>query len=167
MAQLNKLNLYSLNINQIVESNIEWIKIDFLIKLKDTDFIIKREDLYITAKIWNTFHRRERVIQNLKMSLNEMKLAYVDLTLIHFPLALKEGDEPFPLDQNHILIPDSMKTDQYLDTWKGLEDALDQGLTKSIGVSNFNVTQLSKLVNNSRIKPVVNQVSFLDIVNTL
>ena len=56
------------------------------IKAKIIENVIKREDLFITTKVWNNFHRREKVMEKLKLSLKNMKLSYVDLYLIHWPI---------------------------------------------------------------------------------
>ncbi|XP_026313466.1 aldo-keto reductase AKR2E4-like isoform X2 [Hyposmocoma kahamanoa] len=106
--------------------------------------VVKREDVFVTTKIWNDKHHREQVVPELKESLKRLGLDYVDLYLIHFPVASKPDGSPDNVD--------------YLETWQGMEDAKEQGLTKSIGISNFNVTQLDRLMANSKVKPAVNQI---------
>ncbi|OWR54929.1 aldo-keto reductase 2E [Danaus plexippus plexippus] len=106
--------------------------------------LVTREEMFITTKLWNNRHRRDQVVPALKESLSKLGLDYVDLYLIHFPIA--EDDEGSVLNTD------------YLETWKGMEDAKDLGLARSIGVSNFNASQISRLVSNSRIWPVVNEV---------
>ncbi|ESP01475.1 hypothetical protein LOTGIDRAFT_176450, partial [Lottia gigantea] len=117
--------------------------------------VVKREDLFITSKLWNTCHRPDLVEDNLKKSLEDLGLQYLDLYLMHWPMAYKEGGEFLPRDENgKVLFSDV----DYLDTWKALEDCVDQGLTLSIGCSNFNSKQLQRILDNSRIKPSNNQV---------
>ncbi|XP_054262266.1 aldo-keto reductase family 1 member A1-like [Macrosteles quadrilineatus] len=117
--------------------------------------ICKREDLFITTKLWNTFHKDELVVPSLKQSLENLKLTYVDLYLIHWPQAYKEGDELFPVDADNKTVYSSTP---YLETWKAMERCVQQGLAKSIGVSNFNSKQVAKVLENATIKPVTNQV---------
>ena len=118
--------------------------------------MVTREELFITSKAWNTFHGRELIVEALRESLKNLGLQYLDLFLIHFPTGFKSGtEEAYPKDANGVIIPS--KAD-LIETWKGMEDAVRLGLAKSIGVSNFNVNQLSKILRNATIKPVVNQV---------
>jgi diketogulonate reductase-like aldo/keto reductase len=119
---------------------------------------IKREDVFITSKVWNNFHSRPLVVEGLKLSLKNLGLEYLDLALVHWPTGFKEGNDPFPKFSNGSIIPRTWQKDAYLETWKGMEDALKLGLTKSIGVSNFNSVQLKRVLDEGEIKPVVNQV---------
>lgn len=117
--------------------------------------VISRKDVFITTKLWRTEARRQQVVPALKKSLERMKLDYVDLYLIHWPIAFKAGDAPFPKDDNGKYLTDD--TD-YLETWKGMEECVDLGLAKAIGVSNFNSKQLQRLLDHCRIKPANNQL---------
>ncbi|KAL7289708.1 hypothetical protein TKK_0016430 [Trichogramma kaykai] len=126
------------------------------IAAKIAEGVVKREDLFVTSKLWNTYHKRELVEVNLRKSLGDLGLDYLDLYLIHWPIAYKDGPENFPRDAagGIVLAPEV----DYLDTWKGMEDVLAKGLVKNIGVSNFNSEQLERLVKNSKVKPVTNQI---------
>nr|AFV36370.1 aldo-keto reductase [Reticulitermes flavipes] len=124
------------------------------IKAKIGEKVVKREDLFITSKLWNTFHRPDLVAPAIKQTLTDLGLDYLDLYLIHWPMAYKEGDDLFPEKDGKTLYSDV----DYVDTWKELEKLVDQGLTKSIGVSNFSSQQLERVLANARIKPVTNQV---------
>lgn len=115
---------------------------------------VKREELFVTSKIWNTFHSTDLVVECLNLSLAKLKLDYLDLLLIHWPFGYKEGGPIFPQDDKGNSILSDV---DYLDTWKGLEKAQQAGLTKSIGVSNFNSEQIKRVIANATIKPVVNQ----------
>lgn len=116
---------------------------------------VKREELFITSKLWNTYHKKELVIPALKQTLENLKLDYIDLYLIHWPFGLKEGGELFPKDDNgKFLYSDS----SYIETWKGMEECVKLGLAKSIGLSNFNSKQIKEILNIAEIKPVNNQV---------
>ncbi|KAL0808357.1 hypothetical protein ABMA28_012840 [Loxostege sticticalis] len=127
------------------------------IAAKIEEGIVKREDLFITSKIWNTFHKPDLVRGALLESLKNLNLTYLDLYLIHWPLAYKEGDGLFPEDeagQGHL----SFSNVDFVDTWKAMEPLVGEGLVKSIGVSNFNMRQISRLLDSAVIKPVTNQV---------
>ncbi|XP_060801785.1 aldo-keto reductase AKR2E4 isoform X2 [Amyelois transitella] len=100
--------------------------------------------LGIDEKVWQHNHREADAIQSVKDSLRRLNLDYVDQVLMHWPMSIS----PDGIDE---------KID-YLETWKGLEKVLDMGLAKSIGVSNFNVEQLKRLLANCKVPPVVNQV---------
>jgi aldehyde reductase len=121
---------------------------------------VKREDMFITSKVWNNMHSRPKVIESINASLKNLGLKYLDLALIHWPTGFYEENDSnsYPTYKNGSLIPRTWEKDDYLETWKGLEDAVKSGLTKSIGVSNFNIRQLGRVLDESEIKPVLNQV---------
>lgn len=127
------------------------------IRSKIADGTVKREDVFYTSKLWSTSLRPELVRPALEKSLNNLQLDYVDLYIIHFPVALKPGDALFPKDENGKPIFDSADLCR---TWEALEKCKDAGLTKSIGVSNFNHKQLERILNKPglKYKPVCNQV---------
>lgn len=113
---------------------------------------IKRNDVFITSKLWNTHHRPDLVEKELKQTLGQLKLDYIDLFLIHTPVAFqsRDDDEAFPKDENGHIILDNI---DILDTCKAMEDVQRKGLTRFIGMSNFNLDQLQHLYNNCTIKP--------------
>ncbi|CAH1269911.1 AKR1B10 [Branchiostoma lanceolatum] len=125
------------------------------IKEKIAEGKIKREDVFVTTKLFTAFSRPEHVRECMMQSLADLGLDYVDLYLIHSPLCFKYGSNPFAHAGNPEEVYDEV---DYVDTWKGMEPLVDEGLAKSIGVSNFNKQQLERLVQNCRIKPAVNQV---------
>ncbi|XP_053617227.1 aldo-keto reductase AKR2E4-like [Plodia interpunctella] len=106
--------------------------------------LVKREDLFITTKLWNDKHAFDQVVPALKESLKRLGLDYVDLYLIHTPGAQKADGTFDNID--------------YLDTWRGMQEAKKQGLAKSIGVSNFNSAQIQRIIDNSEIVPAVNEI---------
>lgn len=124
--------------------------------------IVTREELFITTKLWNTFHRPDLVIPTCKMQLDNLKLDYVDLYLIHWPFGYKENStELFPVDENGKVCGSDV---DYIDTWKQMEKCVHSGLAKSIGLSNFNSEQINRLLSLASIKPVMNQVFLLFII---
>lgn len=110
---------------------------------KISEGFLSREQLFVTTKLWNDSHLENDVVPALQESLKKLKLKYVDLYLIHWPFSCNGKGEDTKVD--------------YLETWKGMEKAVELGLTRSIGVSNFNEVQLKRLIDNCRIKPTVNQ----------
>lgn len=127
------------------------------IRSKIEDGTVKREDIFYTSKLWSTFHRPELVRTCLEKTLKSTQLDYVDLYIIHFPMALQPGDTFFPRDEHGKLL---FETVDICDTWEAMEKCKDAGLAKSIGVSNFNCRQLERILNKPglKYKPVCNQV---------
>jgi aldehyde reductase len=125
------------------------------IKAKIADGTVKRENLWITSKLWNTYHRPDLVEKNVRMTLDDLGLDYLDLYLIHWPTAYQEDGEKFPKDsEGNILFSDV----DYLDTWKALEGLVKKGLAKSIGLSNFNKAQITRVLEEGSIKPAMLQI---------
>lgn len=113
--------------------------------------------MFIVNKLWSIHHNPEHVREILGRSLQAMNLSYVDLYLIHWPVSygLTENEDQFPTDDEGN--PIYMDID-IVETWHAMEELVDAGLTKSIGLSNFNSTQVDIILENARIKPVNNQV---------
>ncbi|XP_017098139.3 1,5-anhydro-D-fructose reductase-like [Drosophila bipectinata] len=127
------------------------------VRQKIKEGVIKREDIFITSKLWNHFHEPERVEHACRKTLENFGLEYVDLYLIHWPFSyVYRGDNVMtPTDENGEV---ELSDVDILDTWRAMEKLVELGLTKSIGVSNFNSDQLSRLLANCKIKPVQNQI---------
>src|SRR5580700_8071582 len=100
---------------------------------------IKREDVFVITKLWNTNHRPERVKPAFQSSLKKLDLDYIDLYLIHTPFAFQPGDEQDPRDANGHVIYDQGVT--LLDTWRALEGLVLEGKCKAIGLSDVSVEQ--------------------------
>ncbi|BFZ05054.1 hypothetical protein BsWGS_08093 [Bradybaena similaris] len=117
--------------------------------------VVQREDLFITSKLWNTCHRPDLVLPSLKKTLEDLFLEYVDLYLIHWPMAYREGGELNPLNEHGKTYNSDI---DFVDTWQAMEDCQDMGLTKDIGLSNFNKRQIERVLEAARIPPVTLQI---------
>ena len=114
---------------------------------------IKREDVFVVTKLWNTNHRPQRVKPACEASLQKLQLDFVDLYLIHTPFAFQPGDDQDPRDANGNVIYDKGVT--LLDTWKAMEGLVDAGKCKAIGLSDVSLEQVQDIVKAARIKPAV------------
>ncbi|EAT32765.1 AAEL015002-PA [Aedes aegypti] len=112
---------------------------------------ITREDVFVVSKLGPTFHRPEAVEKGCRLSLERLGLDYVDLYLMHTPVAARDSDD----GNDRSEIDDEVTP---LETWKALEECQRKGMVRSIGVSNFNEEQLMEIVTHGSIRPVVNQV---------
>ncbi|KAL5606493.1 uncharacterized protein BROUX77_003686 [Berkeleyomyces rouxiae] len=117
------------------------------------DGLVKREDLFITTKLWNNYHKRENVLKMAKLQQEAWGLEYFDLYLIHFPIALKYIDpavRQFPcwwMDDNGTVETEKVSIQE---TWKAMEEVVDAGIARSIGVSNFSAQLLYDVLNYAR-----------------
>jgi diketogulonate reductase-like aldo/keto reductase len=114
---------------------------------------IKREDVFVITKLWNTNHRPERVKPAFEASRNKLQLDFIDLYLIHTPFAFQPGDDQDPRDADGSVIYDQGVT--LLDTWKAMEALVDEGKCKAIGLSDVSLEQTQAIVEAARIKPAV------------
>ncbi|KAL3133790.1 hypothetical protein ABBQ32_008269 [Trebouxia sp. C0010 RCD-2024] len=105
---------------------------------------IKREDLFVTSKLWTEHHPGDQVRPGLKDTLSRLQLEYLDLYLIHWPTSVKPGPKVTP---------------PFSETWEALERCVEEGLIRSIGVSNFSPEKIEKFIlPDAKIRPAVNQV---------
>jgi diketogulonate reductase-like aldo/keto reductase len=117
---------------------------------------IRRDDVFVTTKLWNTNHRPERVKAAFDASRRRLRVDYLDCYLIHTPFAFQPGDEQDPRDERGQVIYDSGLT--LVETWQALERLVDEGQCKSIGLSDVSLEKLQEIVAAARIKPAVVQV---------
>ena len=118
---------------------------------------IKREQLWITSKLWSTHHRPGQVEEACRNSLNKLGLDYLDLYLMHQPLAF---DPENPVDSQGRVNIDETVT--FIDTWREMEKLVEKGFVRHIGASNFTINHLQtlKYTPGIKIRPYVNQVEF-------
>ena len=116
---------------------------------------VDRKDIFITSKLWNTKHEPRDVEAALDKSLKDLGVEYVDLYLMHWPVAFASGDRWFPLDDNGVF---KLSQVHFNDTWKAMEALLKTGKTRAIGISNFNIRRLKDLLSVAEVVPAVNQV---------
>ena len=98
---------------------------------------LAREDIYVTTKVWNSDHGRDKTIAAMDASLQRLGLDYVDLYLIHWPTPAR---------------------DLYVQTWEAVLELQQRGLTRSVGVSNFHAPHLRRIIDATGVTPVINQV---------
>jgi D-xylose reductase len=134
------------------------------IKRAISDGLCSREDLWVTSKLWNTFHKKEHVEPAMRRSLKDLQLDYVDLYLIHFPIAQPYVDFDDRYPPEWIFDPKAaqprMETAPVplYETWQAMEALVEAGLSHKIGVCNYNTGLLNDLMSYAKIKPAVLQV---------
>ena len=115
---------------------------------------VRRDQLWITSKLWSNSHGRERVEPALRETLEHLELEWLDLYLIHWPIPIQPSVQ-FPASAEDFLDPVAVPLS---DTWAGMEAVAERGLTRHIGVSNVSIAKLQNLMAHSRRLPEVNQV---------
>ncbi len=117
---------------------------------------LRREDLFVTTKLWNTNHRPERVKPAFDASRRRLQLDTIDCYIVHTPFAFQPGDEQDPRDDRGQVIYDPGVT--LLETWRALERLVDDGDCKSIGLSDITLKNLREIVAAARIRPAMVQI---------
>lgn len=116
--------------------------------------IVKRDEIFVTSKLWNSDHAPMRVETAINRSLANLQLKYLDLYLIHWPVAFKGGvDLPAKADE---LVPVSELP--LAQTWNAMIEIQQKSFTRHIGVSNFNIPKINDLITETKIQPEVNQI---------
>ncbi|GLC35191.1 hypothetical protein PLESTM_000289300 [Pleodorina starrii] len=105
--------------------------------------VVRREEVFVTSKLWNSDHEPARVEAACRKSMEDLRVSYLDLYLMHWPVTGNTGPEVLP---------------PLADTWAAMEALVDKGLVRTIGVSNFSIKKLERLMTSARIKPAVVQV---------
>jgi len=124
--------------------------------------IVKREDMFVVSKLWNYYHRPEHVRNAVMRSLRDLKVDYLDLYLVHYPISLmytetiKPGCSFADMDEKHPRMKEDMGV-TYEQTWHAMEELVKEGLVKNIGVSNVNSGKLQDILKYAKIKPAVIQ----------
>ncbi|KAF9435739.1 NAD(P)H-dependent D-xylose reductase (XR) [Entomortierella beljakovae] len=125
--------------------------------------IVTREELFVTSKLWNTYHHKEHVPLAFARTLKDLGLDYIDLYLIHFPISLKfvPFEERYPpewgnMEQDPVPIHE---------TWGAMEDLVHSGKVRNIGVSNFTAVLLMDLLSYAKVKPAVLHVEIHPYLN--
>lgn len=116
---------------------------------------VKREEVFITSKLWNDSHAKSDVETACKKTLNDLQLDYLDLYLMHWGVASPKNLGGDPVDQNGVIIsaPISIR-----ETWEAMENLLSTGLVKAIGVANFTGPMIVDLLTYAKIVPAINQI---------
>lgn len=113
-----------------------------------------RKKLWITSKLWCDSHEPSAVLPALQQTLADLGVDYLDLYLMHWPIALKPKVE-LPKKQKDYF---TLKEVPLIDTWHAMEECVERGLVRNIGVSNFSTHKLRTLIEDANIQPAVNQI---------
>ncbi|KAF7725532.1 hypothetical protein EC973_009562 [Apophysomyces ossiformis] len=120
---------------------------------------LERSELFVTTKLPPIYARPQRVLEALNTSLNSLGLDYVDLYLMHWPVALNPASGEFiPLRPDGTRDLDEELNGRFELTWEAMEGLLATGKVKAIGVSNFSIPNLERLLKTAKVVPAVNQI---------
>ncbi|MBN2860803.1 MAG: aldo/keto reductase [Sphaerochaetaceae bacterium] len=117
---------------------------------------ISREDVWITGKLWNDAHAPEHARKSFQKTLNDLRLDYLDLYLIHWPF--RNHHPPHASVDSRSPNATPYRHDQFMETWRVLEEFSDSGHARHIGTSNMSIAKLELLLRDARIRPSVNEM---------
>jgi diketogulonate reductase-like aldo/keto reductase len=120
---------------------------------------VTRKDLFICTKVWNHLHEPEEVKWSFNNSLENLKMEYIDLFLVHWPIAAEKNEQNMPKigsDGKYIIKQDLTENPE--PTWRAMEELYKSGKAHAIGVSNWTVEGLQKLLKIAEVKPHINQI---------
>jgi diketogulonate reductase-like aldo/keto reductase len=120
---------------------------------------VRREDIFICTKVWNHLHEPDEVKWSFENSLEKFGLEYIDLFLVHWPIAAESDEKHMPKlnEKGQYVIKEELTRD-HRPTWRAMEEIYESGRAKAIGVSNWRVEQLRDMLSWARVKPAVNQI---------
>lgn len=116
--------------------------------------VVSRDQLWITSKLWNDAHAPADVEPALQKTLSDLQLSHLDLYLIHWPVAFRKGVS-MPESAQDMLSLDALPISK---TWQAMETAVEKGLCRQLGVSNFSIAKMKALLGHARLKPAMNQI---------
>jgi|SRR5579884_1700267 len=117
---------------------------------------IRREDMWITSKLWNDKHAEDDVVASCEKSLADLQLEYLDLYLVHWPFPNHHPPGCDVTARNPHAVPYIHEI--YMRTWRKMEELVDRGLARNIGTSNMTIPKMDLLLRDARIKPAVNEM---------
>jgi len=117
---------------------------------------LRREELWITSKLWNDKHGEDDVIPSCEKSLADLQLDYLDLYLVHWPFPNHHPPGCDVSSRNPYAVP--YIHENYVRTWRKMEELVDRGLVRHIGTSNMTIPKMELLLRDARIKPAVNEM---------
>ena len=116
---------------------------------------VKREDISITSKLWNTDHDPSLVERTCRQTLADLQLEYLDVYLIHWGIAFAGGNGEEPRQDDGSI---ALGTTSLYETWRAMEELVDMGLVKSIGVANYSAAMLTDVLSYAKVPPAINQI---------
>ncbi|KAJ8036736.1 Alcohol dehydrogenase [NADP(+)] A [Holothuria leucospilota] len=124
------------------------------IQSKIADGTVNREQLFVTSKqLFETFHKAEDVETGVKNSLTSLKLEYLDLYLMHWPFGITNTGERWPTGPDGKALYNDV---HFTETWQAMEKLVEKGLVRSIGLSNFNISQIKEVIALPNKVPIAN-----------